>query len=174
MGESLVNLFGEDEASAATDILTENQNEVNQRVKSSIAAHGKVFKEKSSEEQEDAKKKAIDLGSQLAMQRHHRVTCPACKCVATVQGKLFGKEHIKHGDNEIIVRQAVSPTSFFCSACELKLQGYAELEAATLGGHYTRTTTYSPDKYYGLIDPDDLDSHVEEYLANMEEEYDNE
>ena len=51
MGESLVNLFGEEEASAATDILTENQKNVMQQVQNSIAAHVKVFQEKSRDEQ---------------------------------------------------------------------------------------------------------------------------
>jgi transcription elongation factor Elf1 len=173
MGESLVSLFGEDEASAAIDILTQSQNDVNQRVKSLIAAHCKVFQEKGDKEKKAAKTKAKKLGAQLAVKRHHRVTCPACECVATVQGTPFGKEHISHGDGEIIVRQHVSPTSFSCSACGLKLEGYAELAAANLGGHYTRRTTYSPDEYYGLLDPENLESYMEEYLANLDE-YDNE
>lgn len=174
MGESLESLFGGEEANVATEMLTSIQNDVMQRVKSSIAAYGKVFNNKTSKEKKALAAKAVELGIQLAIQRHHRVTCPACKSVATIQGKPFGKEHTTPGDSEIIVRQAVSPTSFSCSACGLKLEDYAELEVAGLGGQYTRRTTYSPDEYYGLIDPDDLDSHVEDYLASMGEEYDNE
>jgi hypothetical protein len=173
MGESLVSLFGEDEANVATEMLTENQNDVRQRVQSSIGAHRKVFQDKPVEEQKAARTKAEELGPQLAVKRHHRVTCPSCECVATVQGTPFGREHISHGDGEIIVRQPVSPTSFSCSACGLKLEGYAELAAANLGGQYTRRTTYSPDEYYGLVDPENLESYMEKYLANLDE-YDNE
>jgi hypothetical protein len=174
MVESLVSLFGEDEATIATGILAETQKGVLHRVQTSIAAHRKVFQDKSSEERETAMKKAEDLGSQLAVQRHHRVKCPACQCVATLQGTPFGKENVTQSDGKIVVKQPVSPTSFSCSACGLKLQSYAEVAAADLGGHYMQTTTYSPEEYYGLIHPDDLESHVEEYLASMGEEYDTE
>jgi len=175
MGESLTSLFGEDEASVANETLTVNQNDVRQRVQSAIASHRSVFEDRVEDDRKNAAAEAEKLGAELATQRHHRVVCPACKCVATVQGRSFGKEHISHDEGEIIVRQAVAPTSFACSACGLNLEGYAQLETAGLGGHYQRRTTYSPDEYYGLIDPEDIGSYVEEYLANMEgEEYDNE
>ncbi|MBM4019059.1 MAG: hypothetical protein FJ288_12145 [Planctomycetes bacterium] len=173
MGESLSSLFGQEEAEVANGILTGNQNDVTQRVNSSIAAHRKVFGDRPQEERESAQKKAKELGEQLAVQRHHRVTCPACQSVATVQGTPFGKEHVTPGDDNIVVRQSISPTSFCCSACGLRLEGYAELQAANLGGHYTRRTTYSPEEYYGLVDPENLEPYIEEYLQNLEE-YDNE
>lgn len=174
MGESLTSLFGEDEASVANETLTENQNDVKQYVESSVASHRKVFEDRSEGDRKDAAAEAEKLGTGLATQRHHRVVCPACKCVATVQGRSFGKEHISHDEGMIIVRQAVVPMSFACSACGLKLEGYAQLETAGLGGRYQRKTTYSPDGYYGLIDPEDISSYVEDYLAEQEPEYDNE
>jgi len=175
MGETLTSLFGEEEAMVASEILTENQNEVRKCVEDSIASHHKAFEERSSDDREKAATEAKISGKRLAMLHHHRVVCPSCKCVATVQGKAFGKEHISDNEGKIIVRQAVAPMSFACSACGLKLDSYAQLEVAGLGGHYQRKTTYSPDEYYGLIDPEDIGSYVEEYLANMEgEEYDNE
>lgn len=170
MGESLVSLFGKDKADVATEILKENLNDVKQHVKSTIASHRTVFQDRSRKDQEKAKVKAEKLGEKLATQRHHCVSCPACKCVATVQGRTFGKEHVSHGDGEIIVKQTVIPRSFSCSACGLKLEGYAQLETADLGGQYQRKTTHSPDEFFGLIHPDD----VYDYLGSMEEEYDNE
>ncbi len=176
LGESLVGLFGEDEANAAEEMMTANQNDVRQRVESTIAAHRKVFEGRSIEERGTAVKSAKEQGDRLFLQRHHRVSCPACGCTATVQGKLFGKENITHDDRAIVVKQSVSPTNFRCPACGLKLEGYCELEAARLGGPYTRTSTYSPEEYYGLIDPDDADElrpYIENYLENLQE-YDNE
>jgi len=173
MGESLVTLFGEDEAKAAIGTLLGNQNDVRQRVASSIAAHRKVFQDKPPEEQEAAKRKAEELGRQLATQRQHCVTCPGCQCIATIEGTAFGKENVTHEDDEIVVRRPVSPNSFSCSACGLKLQGYPELDAANLGGQYTRTTTFSPEEYYGLIGEDDLKTYLEEYTSRQRE-YDNE
>lgn len=174
MGESLTSLFGEDEANVANETLTENLNDVKQRVLSAIGSHRSVFEDKLEDDRNNAAAEAEKLGAELATQRHHRVVCPACKCAATVQGRSFGKEHISYDEGKIIVRQAVAPTSFACSACGLKLEGYAELETAGLGGRYQRKTTCSPDVYYGLIDPDDIGSYVEDYLADQGPEYDNE
>jgi len=174
LGESLESLFGEEEAKFAEGMLAENRDNTKREVISAIAAHKKVFEAKSSEEQEVARIEAEELGLELSTQRHHRVTCPACGCTATVIGRPFGKEHVSHDViDEIVVRQAVSPTEFSCSACGLKLLTYAQLETAGLGDPYTRKTTYSPEEYYGLIHPDDLDSYLESQYGDFME-YDNE
>lgn len=172
--KDLESLFGEDEARIANEMLKDNRNEVRQHVESSIASHRKVFMNKSPEDRKNAAQEAQKQGAELSLQRHHRVECPACKCVATVQGRVFGKEHVINEETEIIVRQAVTPTSFECPACGLKLDGYAQLDVAGLGGNYQRTTKYSPDEYYGLIDPDNLDEYIQEYLGDIGPEYDNE
>ena len=125
----------------ATTTLIENENDVKQSVCSLVAAHCKVFQGKQDGEQQAAATEAEELGAELSVQRHHRVKCPACQCVATVQGTPFGKEHTSGDDGEIILRQAVSPTGFACSACGLKFKGYAQLHAAGLGAQYTRQTT---------------------------------
>ena len=177
MGESLDSLFGTDEATVAMEILDEIQDEVRQRVQSTIAAHRKVFERKQDDERQTAAENAKNESTQLAHERHHRVECPACGCVATVQGETFGSEHLSYEDDCIKVRQSVSPRTFDCSACGLTLTGYAELDAAQLGGHYTRTTEYTPEDYYGLIDPENFDPtdyfDADEYIANIRE-YDNE
>lgn len=172
--ESLENLFGEREAKFAEEILAENRDNVKKEVFGAIAAHKKVFEAKQPEEQETAKLEAEELGQELSTQRHHRVTCPACGCTGTIQGRPFGKEHVAHEESgEITVRQAVSPTEFSCSACGLKLASYAQLETAGLGDLYTRTSTYSAEEYYGLIDPDDIDEYLESQAGDFME-YDNE
>jgi len=178
MGESLVDLLGEDEAGVAEGMLASDWEGVKQRVQSAIAAHRKVFQDRTEPEQQKLREAAEERGQELTIHRHHRATCPACGCVATVQGTPFGKERVALGDGEIIVRQPVSPNGFACDACGLKLKAYAELDAAGLGGQYTRRTTYSPEEYYGLIDPADIppeiiESHVQAYLENLQE-YDNE
>lgn len=178
MGESLESLFGIDEAKVARQILDETQNEVKQRIQSKVAAHKKVFEDKTAGEQQAAAESAKEQGERLSRERHHQVSCPACGCVATVQGEAFGKEQVILQDESVKVRQPVSPRSFSCPACGLKLQGYAEIDAAQLGGLYTRTTEYSPEDYYGLIDPESIDpsEYVDVYLADLaaEAQWDNE
>jgi hypothetical protein len=176
MGESLDTLFGKEEARIAVEILDETQKKVTGHVQGSIAAHRKVFEFKSPEEKEAAAASAKTEAERLAHLRHHKVTCPACGSDATVQGEAFGPRHVTHGDDSITVRQSMSPRSFACPACGLKLQGYAELDAAKLGGQYSRRTEFSPEEFYGLIDPEtaDLTPYIEAYLADMADEYDNE
>ena len=173
LGEDLENIFGEEEAQVARGIIIQNNKEVLKRITTLIEAHTKVFNAKPKEERDKIRLREEVLGEELATKRHHRVVCPACNCIATLQGMTFGKEKVAQEKDEIIVRQAVTPTSFECKACELKLSGYAELEAAKLGGQYTRKTTYTPEDYYGLIDP----SNIGEYLKDNPDfylEYDNE
>jgi hypothetical protein len=178
MGETLESLFDSANAAIANEILAENQAQVKSRVLSLIAVHRKEFLEKNPAEQQTASESAKTVGEELSRKRHHRVICPSCKSVATVQGQLFGAENISHTEGNIFVRQAVSPQTFACPACGLKLQGYAELDVAELGGQYTRTTEYSPEDYYGLIDPNDIDPsvYVDAYLADLraEAQWDNE
>ena len=176
LGESLESLFGADEANVAEQVLSKTENEVKQRVASSIAAYKKVFEGLTEPKREAATKAAADAADMLAYQRHHQVTCPACGSKATVQGTPFGRENITNDEDGIVIKQAVVPHSFSCIACNLKLDGYPELNTANLGDQYTRKTTYTPDEYYGLIDPENIDviqELVDEHIRNMQE-YDNE
>ena len=181
LGENLVSLFGEEEAKIAEEMIAVNRNDVRQRVASLVAAHKKVFERKGQSEQDNLREKAEKRGNEQAAKRHHRVICPACGCVSTVQGNAFGKEIVTSDKEKVVVRQAVAPILFECQACGLRLTGYAELEAASIGGQYTRRTTYTPSEFYGLIDEADLDDYVQngidEYVRNEADrypEYDNE
>lgn len=170
MGESLDGLFGAERGKAARRILDETQNEVKQQVLGSIAAHRKVFDLTPEADRRAAAERSEKEGARLAYERHHRVTCPACGSVATVQGEPIGQEHVTHKDDgSIEVRQTISPRTFSCSACSLTLKGYAELDAAQLGGDYTRTTEYSPEDYYGLVSPESIDEEkiIEAYLEEQ-------
>jgi len=157
-GESLTSLFGEEEAKTAENIIKGMNGELLTKVKGLIAAFAKVFGEHEESDQarlRDESKKQAEI---LSHQHHHRVTCPACKCDATVQGDTYGLEQIEHKDSEIIVRQSVLPTKFSCTACGMKLSGYGELTAANVADHFTHRTHYSPEQYYELVDPNDAEA----------------
>jgi hypothetical protein len=171
IGESLEALFGDEEAEFAQDLLAEKRDTIKKSVLDAVSAHKKSFEELPSRERLAARAEAEARGRELSTERHHRVVCPACSCTATVQGRLFGKAHVNYEDSgEIVVRQAVSPTEFSCPACGLKLGTYAELEVAGVADHYTRRTTSSPEDYYGLVDPAELEYDQE----GIGPEYDNE
>ncbi|WP_313458960.1 hypothetical protein [Stenotrophomonas sp.] len=171
MGESLDSLLGVDEAKEAREVLGDSEQNIMAAVKASIAAHAKVFTEKDADERAKLSAQAQKLGDDLSHQGHHRVKCPACDSVAVVQGEDVGRQRVEHGENGITVRQAVLPTRFSCVACGLKLNGYQALRAAGVADHFTRKTSFSPQDYYELIDPEDEDA-MHEYVKNYADRHD--
>ena len=164
--ESLTSLFGDEEAKIADNIITEVEGKVIEKIKSLIAAHKKVFDGKEESERELLKQDSEKQGEILSHRKHHRVNCPSCQCVATVQGDSYGREQVEHDENTIIVRQSVIPTKFVCTACGLKLNGYGELSSANVADHFTHRIHYSPEEYYELIDPNDteaMESYAEDH-----------
>jgi hypothetical protein len=174
MGESLAGLLGDAEAAVAREMLAEDWQATIGKVQARIAHHRAVFAAKPAEEQARLREEAEKLGLTLAHTGHHRVPCPACEAVATVRGSPVSSERADDEDGAIVVRQDMAARSFSCSACELKLEGYAEVAAANVDAYFTHTTTYSPAQYYGLIEPDEIPSYVDEYLKDLGQEYDNE
>lgn len=171
-GESLNSLFGVEIQTEAELILEEIEDVVIGKTKELIVAHKRVFENKEGELKNKIKEEATKKGLELASRGYHRVTCPACGCIATVFGEPFGNHRIEHADDEIIVRQSILPTKFNCTACELKLTGYGSLKAVNLANHYTRTHWYTPEEYYNLINPDDEDSITQRYNEiNPPEDY---
>lgn len=161
-GKSLAELFGDDEAENAYELIQQERSEVESIVRRMISKHKSDFESKTPKEQSVARKAAEKMARQLSWNGHHKESCPACGSDASVAGILYGQEQVSHEDGEVIVRQPVSPREFSCTACGLKLKGYAQLEIVGLGGRYTRTSYYSPAEYFGLVDPKE------------EREYDNE
>lgn len=175
-GESLSSLFGEEIKSEAEVILAKIEEDVIGKTKTLIAAHKKVFENKLKESQDGLKEEAQKNSDKLSTLGHHRVNCPACESTATVIGKPTGKEHIENKEDSIIVKQSILPEKFACIACELKINGYNSLKAADIANHYTRKTTYTPEEYYNMINPDDYDTIAERYndLFDPANEYNNE
>lgn len=179
MGETLETLLGEAEATEADTVLAVAEKEVKQKVCGRIARYKEVFGDKPEAERTAAVVAAEAEADRLAYARHHRAKCPACSAVASIQGDELGSSKVEDKDGEIVVKQAMAPRRFCCTACGLKLEGFAELAAAGLGDQYTRTTCYLPAEYYELLDPRDsreLERIARENLGmfHPDHEYDNE
>jgi len=174
-GESLNSLLGDEIEKEANMILSEVETEVIGKTNSLIASHKKVFENKTEEDRKILAEESVKNSDKLAYRGHHRVNCPSCNSLATVIGEPYGKENIETKIDEIIVRQSILPTKFHCIACELKMSGYNALNAANLPSHYTRRTTYSPEEYFNMINPDDFDAISEKFHEfGGYEEYNNE
>lgn len=168
MDEPLEALLGDSEAEIAKQVIDDAKSEEQNKVRGLIAAHKKVFERYDEDKRKQLLEEADKISSKLAFQRHHRVTCPACGGPATVQGTTFGPVAVKHADDEVVTTQAVLPNEFECSSCGLGFASYGELKVAGLGDQYTRTSTYSPEDYFGLVDPSDsysMREYVDRHLA---------
>ncbi len=168
-------LVGDDEAEVAIQTLGSRRDGIESSVHKTVGSFSKVFGQKTEEEQEALKAEAQKRATELSYQRCHKVKCPACESDASLLGTAFGKTSVTEDDGEITTRVSVAPDSLKCEACGLRLSGYSELEVLGLAGHYTRRVSFTPEDYFGLVDPDDIDidSMVEDRI-NSYREYDNE
>ncbi len=164
----LSDLLGDEESKIADSVLREKREGVESSVKSNVAAHKKVFESLGEEARKEKISDAEANAKVMAFKKKHIVDCPACGSKALLGGEPFGKEVITEQDGELVSRISIAPTEFECTACSLKLNGIAELAVCDLAGHFTRRTAYTPEEYYGLIHPDDIDAEelAREYLEN--------
>src|SRR6266853_3462099 len=101
MGESLETLLGQEAAEAATKMLDESQKEVKHQVQRAIADSRKKVAQMSEPERKTAMEYAEKQAAILAYKRHHRVNCPACGSVATIQGETFGSDKVINEETSI-------------------------------------------------------------------------
>lgn len=172
-GETIESIFEEEVAKSALLFLKEADAKILSETKSLIAAHAKVYNAKDEVEKDRLKAEAEKDSEILSHRKHHKVTCPACQCIGTVEGDVYGKDIIENTEEEIIVRQRVMPIKFHCSACDMKLDSYEKLKVANIAEHFTHRIHYSPEEYYDMInihDEEAIDKYAEErgyyYFSN--------
>jgi transcription elongation factor Elf1 len=90
----------------------------------------------------------IKDGIWATKQDGHRVNCPACGCVALVNGTAIAPPTQQLEEDTIVERQQILPSRFECIACGLKISGLPQLHACGLGNPFTSTTRYSAADYY--------------------------
>jgi hypothetical protein len=164
IGESLESLFGNEVAEQAKEEISALKDDTANTVKGTITAHKTVWRDKTPEEQEQARQQADTVSL-----RHygHRVNCPACGSTALLQGKAAGEAKKEVSDDGIIERQVMRPEKFQCVACGLRINGYSKLRAANLGDTYISTSHYDAIEYFEV----DLDEHIRDMMADDNNEY---
>jgi hypothetical protein len=125
----------------------------------SIQAYQKVWSDKSSDEKSAAQARADTWATR---DQGHRVKCPACNSTALVKGTNIGTPSDLIEEDLITQRQTMTPSSFECVACGLKISGFSKLVACGLGDTFTQTSTYTAAEFFSLYTEDDLDSAREE------------
>lgn len=126
-----------------------------------IKAHAKVWENK-----DTLSRNASLLQAQAWATRHagHRVECPSCNSPALLQGSASGPVATTIGDDEVIQKQTMLPTSFECIACGLKISGLSKLSACGLGDAFTAKTVYTAAEFFDLHTGEELEEARNEKL----------
>ncbi|RMS75196.1 hypothetical protein ALP59_04311 [Pseudomonas savastanoi] len=142
------------EAKKAKEMIESLEDASAKAVDQDIKAHAKVWNNKTAKERDILTSQADAWAT-----RHsgHRTQCPACKSKALLQGTPTGTVATTIGDDEVIERQGMLPSSFECVACLLKIPGYSKLSACGLGNVFTETSTYSAAEFFNLYTEDELE-----------------
>lgn len=151
MGLRLEDFVDEAEAEVAEKLIAAAADQSAKAAQDDVEAHRKVWLAKGEDERASLVESARVWGMRQA---GHRVSCPACKSVALVQGEAIAPAVMKLNaeDNELIETQECLPSQFECVACGLKILGLSRLSAVGLAGRYKNTHTYDAAEYYAPED----------------------
>lgn len=139
----------DDDAKIALEMILKDHNKIRAAVKKLIKEHKDRFYRKTEEEQKAFREKAEKSHLFTTKPLYQSKTlCPSCKSKAIISGQIT-KSNEPYLDGDEIVRQiSILPTEFHCSACELKLSGYDQLQAADLGGYISQDERFDAKEYY--------------------------
>lgn len=146
----LKDLLGKKEAAAAMTMIEAFKQEVSGKVKKSVHAHKTIFDEKPEKRQAELLAKSAAAAKEKTAHGGHGVICPACGAKSWVIGDSISHQETRFEGDRIVERISVLPTSFTCISCGLSLSGHSELQAAGLGGQFTRSRYFDPVSYYGF------------------------
>jgi hypothetical protein len=95
--------------------------------------------------------------------------CPACASKGFLVGTPIGAQPPKLRDGEIVSQKIFWPSKFECKVCDLKLNGYEELQVVDLGDEIVDEDTHDPVDYFGIdisdyITDDMLRAHHDEQM----------
>jgi hypothetical protein len=152
MGKGLDDLF--DDPKAAAEMIESLQDKAAKAVERDIKEHQKVWQGKSPDEQKTALAQAITWAERHA---GHRAACPACKSPSLVRGSRQGAVTTDIGEDMVVQKQTMLPSSFECIACGLKISGLSKLSASGLGDAFTSTSTFSPAEFFNLHTDEELE-----------------
>lgn len=147
-GHTLADLFGADEATAAEEMIQTAKRDTIDKVRRLIGEAKGRFQRLEQDEQTRQREIAIQMNLLSGIPLSKHVICPACGADARINGKQVSASEPKLQDDMIMREIVILPTTFKCYSCDLMLEGYSQLDAAGLGGQFTKTEMHDPLKYY--------------------------
>jgi hypothetical protein len=169
-GLTLINLFGEQEAKAASIMIQEDDAKVKKIVIDRIDAYKKVYSDLS---EDDIAKRLEISEKELRKFLTHTIkpNCPCCGNEALLTGEQVSVSSTKIIDGELKEEVRYLPAKLACFACGLKIDSYQQLKVINLGDIFTKYEYPDPVEYLGIEAENyvDIDELVE---RRMSEYYD--
>jgi hypothetical protein len=167
MGKNLNDLF--DKPKAAEELVASLQDTAAKAVQQDIEKHKRLWEGKAPEGKEASLKQATSWATRQA---GHRATCPACGSPSLIRGSSHGDVTTEFGDDMVVQRQTMLPSSFECIACGLRISGLSKLSACGLGDAFTATSTRSVAEFFGLHSDEELEeARAEAAEPDYEEDF---
>lgn len=156
LGRNLVDYLGKEVGESAEQLVAALNREEESKVKSKIAAHARVFRDKSPKEQRQLMQQAklqtedFDIGDM----RHK---CPACDGDALLEGGWIRDSKPFFKDDELLVERVFLAAKLKCGACGLNLTNVNEIYIA---GIEPRFSQYVATDLHEVFQPE----YVDEYM----------
>lgn len=151
LGLEMNEVLPEERAKVASRVLEELDETIESEVKQRVADVARAFGELDEEEQE--RRRLLPVPASGGVRRQHRIAaCPSCGTDGLVSGQVVGTSAPTIGDGNIEQELVVLPSEYRCGACNLELNGLAQLHHAGLGDEFSVKQSEDPIEYFG-IDP---------------------
>ena len=137
----LDDLLGSDEAEAARELLKASEEGLQSSVKQSIAAHKRVFDDRSEEERQQLRNDAL-IHSTMAKsltELSDLVDCPSCSSSGLVTGRPIRRSRPYYDEERLLLLEEVNglSESFSCHACGLSLPSAPHLRWSGIEPQFT-------------------------------------
>lgn len=121
LGKGLDELFGD--VKSAERMIAALQDTAAESVRKDIYEHKGAWAEKTPQQREIAMEQARVWATR---QMGHRANCPSCDSPAIIHGSEHGSVSTEIGEDMVVQKQPMLPSSFECIACGLRISGFSE------------------------------------------------
>jgi hypothetical protein len=148
MGKGLQDLLGQPEAKVAQQMIDAADEKLVKEVRKQINKAKGIFESLDAKTQKQKREEGAKETQWKQVSSSKVVECPACKAQALLEGDEAGESEPRLEGDEVVVEFVFLPRTFECSSCGLRIEGYGNLNAAEMGGQYTREVREDATEYY--------------------------
>jgi len=153
LGYTLEDILGKDEAAHASSLISNTAQDVTKVVRERVGRlRGKITVLSKAELDERRKEHGpkfanVHYTSGIAVFNRK---CPACESAGFLIAAPIGATPARLKNDDIVTQSIFWPTKFECKVCDLKLNGYEELQVVGLGDQIVDEDSHDPIEFFGI------------------------